>query len=80
VAAGGVAVMLRDAIPEKTGGEAVAGVACIYETSKRAHDFGDLSVSVEASEAVLVALERIKDSVMFELARQVEPAGVAVSA
>src|SRR5882724_10065517 len=47
VAAGGVGMMLNYAIPEKARGETVSSITGVNETSKRAHDFGDLRVSVE---------------------------------
>src|SRR5207302_5360358 len=59
------------------GGKAIAGIACINKASQRTHEFRDLSIAVQAGEAVLVAFERIEHRVVLEAAREREPALIA---
>src|SRR5262249_30858288 len=75
--AGGVAVMLRYAIPEEGRGREVAWVFRIRVPRRGPDQFGDLAVAVLSGKNVLVALERVGELVMLEAIREIEPPLVA---
>ena len=59
VAAGGEAVVLRNAIPEETGGVAIGLIARVNVPRQFAEHFRDLGVAVLAGENVLMVRQRI---------------------
>ena len=77
VSARGVRVMLYDAIPEERRRFDVGGVAGVAVTHRGAHELRDLTVAVLAVEVVLMALEGVGESAMFESDREIEPALIA---
>src|SRR5262249_3172187 len=77
VSACGVAVMLRDAIPEERRGEKIGRVARITVTRSRTNELWDLTVSVLAGKIVLMPLQWIRERTVFEAVRKIEPSPVA---
>src|SRR5215472_13001032 len=69
-------MMLRDAIPEKSGRETITGISSGDVARQRAQELGNLRVAMEPGQVILVAFKRVENGVVFETVREGEPAFV----